>query len=436
MTTDEEKIYNKPASLSKKKKKQASGKGTITDEVMIDSDESDSSRRSVGSVRSTSTTSSFASGAVKRKRGAPPTTGEYLGYAKAKQEAAERERELMEALAEREVAEMECEVRTTRVRSNISIPNTSVSENLQADLEDIGNEASVPEVESITALRKRIKGDLDMVTMVATKSSNLKNNYVKYLKDAAKSINAAVEILLSRSAREENIQLEKENRQLRKSNETLKVEVINLKAEIKEMRKMITEMRKDILQGRPTNLDWGSAATRQFAKDRDMSDMEMEIETEGKIPNKFLADKEDRPKNLNKSKSVNTNMVERQEIEENQLEHLAGKIMSQVGNMINARLEALEGRLLPEVSLRPKLMSQAQTQVLKQQSTKINKRSTVEESATYAKVAASRGQLKKDDTKGPEGSSVKKIVKGKSNASRAEPERSKGTKTQAQERRR
>lgn len=47
---------------------------------------------------------------------------------------------------------------------------------------------------------------------------------------------------------------------------------------------------------------------------------------------------------------------------EEHTESLIGKIMMQVGSMLNARFEALEGRLLPEASFRPKLAGQTQKQ--------------------------------------------------------------------------
>lgn len=66
--------------------------------------------------------------------------------------------------------------------------------------------------------------------------------------------------------------------------------------------------------------------------------------------------------------------------------------MSQVGSMLNARFEALEGRLLPEVSFRPKLKGQLQTQAISQQQQRSIK--------SYAKATTDGNQAKRVDPKG------------------------------------
>jgi len=214
----------KPSPLSRKKAKQPDVE--MIEEMSTDSDESNCSKMSVGSGRSTDSTAS----GIKRKRGRPPTTGEYVGLKAAKQEALEMEIKLMEARAERETAEMACEARKTRSKTNELLLSEGLrclkpkrKDDTSEDVPDI--EIAKPEIEGITAIRKRIKGDLEMVTTVATKSSDLKGGYIKALKEAVKSIDDAMEVLLTRSTREENVQLERENKRLRNNNDALREEI-------------------------------------------------------------------------------------------------------------------------------------------------------------------------------------------------------------------
>jgi len=192
----------KPSPLSRKKKRQPDVERI--EEMATDSDGSSCSRMSVGSgvsVESTATVSSTASG-TKRKRGRQPTTGEYVGLKAAKQEALEAEIKLMEARAEREMAEMAYEARKTRSKTSELLFSEGLNDLKPKEIKGVsGNVPEVeivePGIEGITALRKRIKGDLDMVTTVATKSSNLKGGYIKALKEAVKSIDDAMEVLLT-----------------------------------------------------------------------------------------------------------------------------------------------------------------------------------------------------------------------------------------------
>lgn len=344
---------DRPGSLSRKKKKQnqRAGAEIYTDEVNMDSDGSDVSRRSAGS---TSTTSSYASG-IKRKRGFPPTTGEYTGLKEAKEKACEAELRLMEIQAEREVAELAHEARLTRLRSRQLLPaaNQSGLEQIeQLESDNIEDEMNEPNIEGTIALKQRIKNDLDMVTMVASKSSNLKGGYIKILKDAAASLNSITDVLLSRTAKEENIQLEKENRQLKKNNEVLKAEIKNLRMEMSEMKELMTEMRKDIIRGFPSSTN-PRMETNKSITDENLN--EMEVETINCPPPQIIG-KERSPRNLKNGRNNIPKSIATKEDEF--VERTTAVIMNQVGTMLNARLEALEGRLLPETSFRPKLKGQ------------------------------------------------------------------------------
>lgn len=73
--------------------------------------------------------------------------------------------------------------------------------------------------------------DVDVVTMVATKSSNLKGGYVRALKDAARSIKEVIDAIASRPHGEEQTRLEIVNESLVKTNSELKAEIEVLRNE-------------------------------------------------------------------------------------------------------------------------------------------------------------------------------------------------------------
>jgi len=391
----------KPSPLSRKKARQPDVE--MTEEMATDSDESNCSKMSVGSGVSIESTAS----GVKRKRGRQPTTGEYVGLKAAKQEALEAEIKLMEARAEREMAEMAYEARRTRSKTNELLFTEGLRGLKQKEIEDPSaaepeTEITESEIEGITALRKRIKGDLEMVTTVATKSSNLKGGYIKALKEAAKSIDDAVEVLLTRSTREENIQLERENQRLRSNNTALREEIKSLNSEMSVLRENFKELKqswtRDYSMGQDKDLSLDSASGLQAES--------MEIETVGGKPAPTQQHRVEKLKPIG--------------VAEEPTENLIRTVMTQVGAMLNARFEALEARLLPEKSLRPKLTGRSQAQSR-----------TTDEPTTYATVLTRRGQIndqgnktdtKKKEATGKTSSLPEKTIIIKKNISRGKPE--------------
>lgn len=95
----------RPGPLSQKKKRGSPRNGT------------DRCAVGRGGVRLLSDVHIFQGLWPQEKKGSPPTTGEYVGLAAAREEAAKRERELMEARAERELVEMACDARVTRAKA-------------------------------------------------------------------------------------------------------------------------------------------------------------------------------------------------------------------------------------------------------------------------------------------------------------------------------
>lgn len=225
----------RPGPLSTKKR--ASDKRM--EQISLLSDVESNSDESMVSTRSTTSMSLTTSG-VKRKKGLPPTTGEYVGRAAAMQEAAKMERELMEIRAERELVEMASEAKITRSKAGfpsllaktIAAPTVKKTRGSAADDTD-------PVEEGPRALQRKVLENLEVVTTVATKSSNL-----KALREAAKSIATAVEMLAHRTKDEQLKQLERSNELLKRNNVTLKQEVGDLREEIREMREALGGLKK------------------------------------------------------------------------------------------------------------------------------------------------------------------------------------------------
>ncbi|XP_045541165.1 uncharacterized protein LOC123722718 [Papilio machaon] len=146
-------------------------------------------------------------------------------------------------------------------------------------------------------LKEQVQEDLDIITKVATKSSNLKGTFVRALKDAAASIKEAVEVLGARTTTDET-------RQLQAAND-------RLKAEMADLRKELADLKEELRQR-------GSASSHPDV-------------TEKAAP-------ASRP-----SQGIPS------------VEEICRTVLVQVGGMMNARLASLEDRLLPERTLRPPL---------------------------------------------------------------------------------
>ncbi|XP_049884552.1 uncharacterized protein LOC126379775 [Pectinophora gossypiella] len=151
----------------------------------------------------------------KRGRGRPPSsTGKYVGLAAAR---AAYNQELAESLrleAEAEVAGMARHMREARASLQPSPLLSAQDEEAE---------------QTSAALANVVKTSLETITMVATKSSQLKGTYVRALKDAVKGIQEAVSQIRERTMSEEVMRLEAANSKLTR-------EVADLRRDLQELR--------------------------------------------------------------------------------------------------------------------------------------------------------------------------------------------------------
>lgn len=147
----------------------------------------------------------------KRGRGRPPTTGQYVGLAAAKQAYLKAQREELELRAEQEVVESVHNLREKRRAVHL------ISGNITADP------------------ATRLQETAQMALTIAAKARNPKGTYIKALKEMATTIKEATEDLASRSANEETLRLqalserqEAEILQLRKEVEDVRAEMVRL----------------------------------------------------------------------------------------------------------------------------------------------------------------------------------------------------------------
>ncbi|XP_049885128.1 uncharacterized protein LOC126380050 [Pectinophora gossypiella] len=135
---------------------------------------------------------------AKRGRGRPPTTGHYVGLAKAK-----------EALVSAQRAELELQDETEVLQSTREL-------------------ATVP----ADSLEKRVESGVKVILEVARRSKNLKGTFVSALKKAATQIEQAVAALSERTCDEEVKVLRSENAELRRRVESLGEEMFKLREDL------------------------------------------------------------------------------------------------------------------------------------------------------------------------------------------------------------
>ncbi|KPJ21636.1 Uncharacterized 50 kDa protein in type I retrotransposable element R1DM [Papilio machaon] len=177
----------------------------------------------------------------KRKgRGRPPTTGEYVGLAAAKQAFLKAQEEEMKARAEAELLDSVAEARRTR---------STLSPAYSPEL--VLGEPANPDGDTATSVLKRIGTSLEIVEKVANKSSNLKGTFVRALHDAVKAIKEDCTTLAQRTLSEETRALQEDNSRLRKELEAVK----------KQMQEVVEQMRN----------------APQAAQSRDIEEMEARI---------------------------------------------------------------------------------------------------------------------------------------------------------------
>ncbi|XP_022824875.1 uncharacterized protein LOC111355320 [Spodoptera litura] len=172
--------------------------------------------------------------ASKRGRGRPPTTGKYVGMAKARKElaAAKKAAEKEEQLTKEEAAVAE---KTRKVSAS------RISKLSESSL------SSVIEVDDLHArqLDGRIQNAVGAIKEVAKLSKGLKGTSQKALKEAAASITEVAQELLQRTSNEEVRRLEAANTRLEAANTRLEAQMAELLKELGELRKELFNQRKN-----------------------------------------------------------------------------------------------------------------------------------------------------------------------------------------------
>ncbi|XP_049885101.1 uncharacterized protein LOC126380041 [Pectinophora gossypiella] len=138
---------------------------------------------------------------AKRGRGRPPTTGHYVGLAKAK-----------EALVNAQRAELDLQDETEVLQSTREL-------------------AAVP----ADCLERRVESGVKVILDVARKSKNLKGTFVNALKKAATQIEQAVAAMAERTCDDEVRVLRAENAELRQRVENLSEEMVRLREDLKHL---------------------------------------------------------------------------------------------------------------------------------------------------------------------------------------------------------
>ncbi|XP_049886383.1 uncharacterized protein LOC126380833 [Pectinophora gossypiella] len=193
------------------------------------------------------------------------------------------------------------------------------SHTLQIDVQSPRRSSSVNESEAPHRdIDQQVLGALEVVEKVASKSGNLKGTSVRALKDAKSAIKAAWDVLVERTSTDVTRQLQADNARILADNARLQTQLTSLHSELVNVKVEMELLRK--LQGAPA-----SAPV-----------------TTGESP---AASRSSRGQKRPESAVPATSKED----------ELARTIMVQVGTMVNARFDALEGRLLPEKRLRPPL---------------------------------------------------------------------------------
>ncbi|XP_048479017.1 uncharacterized protein LOC125488949 [Plutella xylostella] len=256
-------------------------------------------------------------GTPKRGRGRPPTTGQYVGLAKAKAElAAAKEKELRLRLEE-EVANHSLKARESFSRLDQAISQTlgDGDNRLSADLQTV------------------IANNLDVIMDVGKKSRNLKGTFVRAIKDSVEAISTAVKTLSVRTTNEEVAKLQADNNRLQSEVERLRRENEALRAEQADLRREFQTLRSgfEAANGRRSPSPVPSVGPRQIDEARQVSP----------------------PRTVQPSQPSRAGPpAERVRPE---FAEFARAIMLEVGNMVDAKLSSLESRLPPAPPMRPPL---------------------------------------------------------------------------------
>ncbi|XP_067216853.1 calponin homology domain-containing protein DDB_G0272472-like [Linepithema humile] len=278
-------------------------------------------------------------GMEERKRGRPPTTGDYAGLAAAKREVREeREREAQLKLEEGIIEEW-----MQRCKDKMQVLSKTPSDTDFSP--DEGKDVTGPiEGANAALLVRMVEKEATAIRRVATTSKNLKESYIKLLKDASSTIQVVAETLSRRSLKDETKSMAAENKRLQQEVESLRKELQEVKDEMRELATMSTR-------------HCPSPPAPETELELQMPEVEMSEPATLRDTGEVRRNAPRKCKLQEDNKPWETAQETAQDTSKSSFEELARTIMTQVGMMITARFEALESRLLPERPLRPPLAS-------------------------------------------------------------------------------
>lgn len=290
-----------------------------------------------------STCASAGEGQPKAKgRGRPPTSGKYVGLARAKEAYNRALREELRLKAEMEVQEM-----SIRTRQGYQMDTSSLA---RTDSED---------AEANQDLGQQVADSVAIITKVATKSKNLSGGYVKSLKEAAVAIADAFSELSRRTATEETARLQADNNRLQ-------TEMASLRKELAEMKMTLEGMRKQ-----------GSPPPPPTGKDKEKPPPARPPQGE----------------NMDRRVAAFPPATE--------MDHLCRAIMAHVGPYLDARLAGIQDRLLPEKPVRPPLAADARSARTDKQAEVVPTSGTGPRSGAAPKKKRKRKKKTKNPTPNP-----------------------------------
>lgn len=152
---------------------------------------------------------------ARRGRGRPPSTGQYVGLAKAKAELNAAKAEELRLQAEEEMA---AETRRNKEARAATFLKASSSARSMVD-----QDQEYPD------LGKLVNDSVETIVKVAKSSGNLKGTYVRALKEAADTIKASFVELRARTITDEVARLEEANTRLSNQLEELRKEMLEMR---------------------------------------------------------------------------------------------------------------------------------------------------------------------------------------------------------------
>ncbi|XP_026318159.1 uncharacterized protein LOC113228653 [Hyposmocoma kahamanoa] len=252
---------------------------------------------------------------ARRGRGRPPTTGQYVGLAKAKNEYIEARRRELQVQAEEETADLAHRLREQRLVTAKEVAQCT------------------SEVDTAEVISKQIRDDVSMILTVAKNSGNLKGTYQKSLKDVAASIEANFEKIRTHTVSEETKALQANNN--------------FLNARIKELEKKLA-----VLEATIEHMNQQRMSTT--AADKSVEDPALSMDM---TPDSMLQPQGHRRTTTSNRGRRPPSLSPQSDVDQ----RLLKAIMMQVGTMVNARFESFEERLPPAERLRPPLAADAKT---------------------------------------------------------------------------